>query len=393
MVRAANITNPLYETLAKPHLKQYQSRRTAESVWFCYPDRRYIQIKPNGVELRNQFARPFVTIRYGMEAMMKKVMPFYIRLTAFAVCLLGLHTVAWGADDATQTAKAEVENDWISTTEEQKDLTVFYKGREVAIYHTGPALDKPYFHPLRTPDGRVVTYDSPADHLHHRGLSIGWPDINGEDFWAEVNAAPGHRGHQDTRGQKVETNDAGEMVINEVNTWFTETGDVLLNESRKWRFYPPQGNLQIVDVDILFSPVAEKVVFGSNPDKPVEYHGLTLRIGPFEDVRFYNSEGAEGDTECHGKPAKWVAVSGTQAGRPVTVAFLDSANNDSHPAQFFVLGRGMQFISTSPNFSSPKVLYDGRTWRLTYRIVAAGAPPEGQEWDMERLWRDYNKLP
>lgn len=364
-------------------------------MWICYSDRRYILIDRQPIVQATVYTAGLEDpiCDWSMEAKMYKLVPQVLSFTAIAFWLLAGPMSALSAESSTQTVKAEVKTDWSSTTKERTELTIFDKGREVAIYHSGPALDKPYFHPLRTPDGRVVTYDSPADHLHHRGLSIGWPDVSGVDFWAEVNAAQGHRGYMETRGQKAEVNEKGVMNIEEVNGWFTEAGEVLLNESRKWRFYPPQGNMQLIDVDILFSPVVEKVVFGSNPGKPIEYHGLTLRIGPFEDIRFYNSEGAEGDTDCHGQPARWMAASGVQSGKPVTVAFLDNVDNDTHPSRFFVLGKGMQFISTSPNFEIPKTVYKGRAWRLAYRIVAAGAPPEGETWDLERLWRDYNNLP
>jgi hypothetical protein len=162
-----------------------------------------------------------------------------------------------------------------------------------------------------------------------------------------------------------------------------------VREERTWVFVPPRGNLQLVDVDIVLTAVAPEVVFGSDPGKPREYHGLTLRMGPFEQPRFFNSEGNVGDEQCHGKLAKWCALSGIQNGQPVTAALLDHPTNDSHPTKFFVLGRGMQFISSSPNFSKPKVLKSGENWRLRYRVVAAGAPPNGQQWDLQSLWTEF----
>lgn len=288
-------------------------------------------------------------------------------------------------------ADKDAESAWTSSHEAREEVTVFEKGREVAIYHSGPALDKPYFHPIRTPDRRVITYDAPADHVHHRGLSVGWPDISNADFWAEVNTPKGRRGKLATRGLKSEPHPDGGMVIGETNAWMAEDGTVLMNESRHYRFLPSRGNLQLIDVEMLFQALADEVIFGSDPDKPREYHGLTLRIGPFDDVRFYNSEGDEGDVACHGKASRWVAVSGLQAGGPVTTAILDHQDNSSFPSNYFVLGRGMQFISTSPNFGKPKFITKGRTWRLRYRVVAAGAPPEGKPWDMQALWTEFNE--
>jgi hypothetical protein len=268
-------------------------------------------------------------------------------------------------------------------------ITILFAGKEIAVHHSGEALDKSYIHPLWTPDGRIITYDSPADHVHHRGLCVGWADVSGVDFWAEVWAPKGRRGKMVTRKLLSDVLPTGGARITELNDWQREDGTTLVREARTWVFLPPRGNLQLVDVDIVLTAVAPEVVFGSDPGKPREYHGLTLRMGPFEQPRFFNSEGNVGDEQCHGKPAKWCALSGIQNGQPVTAALLDHPANDSHPTKFFVLGRGMQFISSSPNFSKPKVLKSGENWRLRYRVVAAGAPPDGQQWDLQSLWTEF----
>jgi len=269
-------------------------------------------------------------------------------------------------------------------------IRVMSGGREVAIHHSGPALDKSFIHPLWTPDHRCVTYDAPADHIHHRGLCVGWPDVSGVDFWAEVNSPPGRRGRMIPRDVTMATLAGGGVAIREANDWAREDGSVLVKEQREWRFLPPRGNLQIVDVDIALTAAAPEVVFGSDPGKPREYHGLTLRMGPFAEPRFLNSEGAEGDTKCHGQPARWCALSGLQSGRPVLAAILDHPGNDIHPTRYFVLGKGMQFISSSPNFAKAKILKSGDPWNLRYRVVAADAP-EREKWDLNALWNDMKE--
>jgi len=271
----------------------------------------------------------------------------------------------------------------------REEVTILCMGKEVAVHHSGEALDKSYIHPLWTPDGRIITYDAPADHVHHRGLCVGWADVSGVDFWAEVWAPKGRRGRIVTRKLSTGVHPGGGAKVSEFNDWQDESGTTLLREERAWTFLPPTGNLQLVDVDISLTAVAAEVVLGSDPGKPREYHGLTLRMGPFDQPRFFNSEGNVGDEQCHGKAARWCALSGIQNGQPVTAAILDHPTNDSHPTKFFVLGRGMQFISSSPNFDRPKVLKSGENWRLRYRVVAAGAPPSGEQWDLQSLWTQF----
>src|SRR5687768_1438813 len=50
-----------------------------------------------------------------------------------------------------------------------------------------------YFHPVRTPKGVVVTEVAPSDHLHHRGIFLGWVEMHGKqdaDFWGWGEHAP-----------------------------------------------------------------------------------------------------------------------------------------------------------------------------------------------------------
>ncbi len=44
---------------------------------------------------------------------------------------------------------------------------------------------KPYFHPLCTPAGHVLTSFEPHDHVWHRGLWFTIKFVNGENFWEE----------------------------------------------------------------------------------------------------------------------------------------------------------------------------------------------------------------
>lgn len=271
----------------------------------------------------------------------------------------------------------------------REQIKVFLGGMETAVHHFGPALDKPYFHPLWTPDRRIVTYDAPADHVHHRGLCVGWADISNTDFWAEIWSPGGRRGRIDTQSVITEPTDDGGLAITEHNVWLREDGTELLGGEMIWTFHPPRGNLQLLDLDMRLTATADEAVFGSDPGQPRPYHGLCLRVGPFEDVRYFNSEGIEGGQNCKGVKAKWCAVGGLQNGKPALAAILDSPLNAETPARYYIQDRGMQFVSSSPNYDQPKILKKGETWRLRYRTVAAGEPDGPEGWDLDALWNQY----
>lgn len=61
-------------------------------------------------------------------------------------------------------------------------------GRPVGRYVTRPELParlspRPYLHPVTTRGGTAVTELSPADHLHHLGVGVAVPDVEGHNFW------------------------------------------------------------------------------------------------------------------------------------------------------------------------------------------------------------------
>jgi hypothetical protein len=73
-------------------------------------------------------------------------------------------------------------------------------GREILRYNIEQPADSRltvesacYFHPFTTPSGVQVTQVAPMDHLHHRGIFLGWVEIRGKteaDFWGSGTYAP-----------------------------------------------------------------------------------------------------------------------------------------------------------------------------------------------------------
>jgi hypothetical protein len=67
-------------------------------------------------------------------------------------------------------------------------LVLRVAGRPVGRYLTRPELPerhapRPYLHPVTTLSGTAVTELSPADHLHHLGVGVAVPDVEGHNFW------------------------------------------------------------------------------------------------------------------------------------------------------------------------------------------------------------------
>ena len=89
----------------------------------------------------------------------------------------------------------------VKITPQGKDkISVEIDGKPFTDFYIGAETPKPYLHPLRTADGKVVTRGFPMmtdipgeahDHPHHRGLWFTHGDVNGYDFWANEDSQKG----------------------------------------------------------------------------------------------------------------------------------------------------------------------------------------------------------
>jgi hypothetical protein len=78
-----------------------------------------------------------------------------------------------------------------SIHEPGKWIAIEQDGIERLRYHyqmegdPAPSAPRPFCHPIRTPDGTVITALGPADHFWHRGLWFAWKFVNGVNYWEE----------------------------------------------------------------------------------------------------------------------------------------------------------------------------------------------------------------
>ena len=64
-------------------------------------------------------------------------------------------------------------------------------GKPFTDFYSGPDAPKPYFHPLRSASGKIVSRSFPMENIpnesitdqHHRGVWLGYKDVSAVDFW------------------------------------------------------------------------------------------------------------------------------------------------------------------------------------------------------------------
>src|SRR5262249_18241630 len=112
------------------------------------------------------------------------------------ILILGLllSVAAAPADPGARPVAAEA----VALTRIGNRVDVEIAGRPFTTFHFDPSVAKPYFAPLRSPAGTIVTRRLPVppdipgedgDEPHQRSMYFAHGDINGFDFWGEAEFA------------------------------------------------------------------------------------------------------------------------------------------------------------------------------------------------------------
>lgn len=261
-------------------------------------------------------------------------------------------------------------------------------GREVARYHGGDSVPKPFLYPLIGPAGkRLTTMSHPVDphgHRHHRSVWIGHRDVNGSNFWEEKDASRIVMTELDAYGH-----DTDAAWFRAAHEWRNADGKTVAREMRTWRVAKQEHGAYYLDLTMVFTPGDDGPVrFAKTP-----YGLLGVRVTPTVSVTFgggriLNSEGDTNEAGVHWKAAKWVDYSGFVA--PETkngAAFFDHPDNPGFPATYHVRDEG--WMSASFTFDAPYVVESGQSLTLRYRIYIHG--PETTADDLDARWDAFAK--
>ncbi len=247
-------------------------------------------------------------------------------------------------------------------------------------YRFSKSRPKTYVHPLCAPDGRVLTLDGPADHVHHRGLMLAWSDVNGYDFWGELNPAP----HGEILHQRFLARRTRPPAITALNHWVA-AGSVLLVERRTLR--APRITPDAVWLEWESELTAASAPVTLSAEKHV-YNGLGIRfIREMDRGRVLNSQGTVEIKQADGEPAHWCAYWAEPSGKPAGVVIFDHPRNPRHPTPFFVMSQPFGYLSAAPTYRAPLRLEPGRPLRLRWAVAAFDGPAHASRLaDWYRRW-------
>lgn len=282
-----------------------------------------------------------------------------------------------------------------TTARLDRHTEVWYGARRLCRYNARPHMTdlqgpRPYFHPISTLGGNIVTTEKHYDHEWHNGLSLACPWVSGYNFWGGPTYVRGqgyqrlnNLGHQTHRALEWEsTSGAGlEKRWTHRLEWLTPDapGVPFLREER--RLGVGQVNAAAghwcLDFDFaLFNPGAEIVKFGSptTEGRPLAGYGGVFWRGPLEmlhgTIRMADGRSGSG-ADLMGERSAWLAYVGRHAstGRTSTLVFLDHPDNVRFPLRWFVRSEQFPVVSYAFSFDEYLDVAPQATLRRRHRVA------------------------
>jgi hypothetical protein len=244
---------------------------------------------------------------------------------------------------------------------------------------------KPYFHPLCTPAGHVLTNFEPHDHFWHRGLWFTIKFINGENFWEEEPPF----GTQVTNVPPTVAHERHGLIsiFSSIDWISTDQKTVVIREQRLFTYRPIDAASYAIDFTFILKPLVsvelDRTVFTTWGG----YGGLTFRGNRnWQESRLLFSDGTTSDRPTP-KIADWCDLSGKLDGgvnQTGGIAMFDHPENPRHPTPWYGGTGSGHYFNAAFLFNEPmKVAADDKL-RFRYRVLVHDGIP-----DVAQLTRAY----
>ncbi len=272
-----------------------------------------------------------------------------VKLVTRCQCLTFLMLVSLFVLSGTASAQVEIKQS------SPDQIAISIDGQPFSEFYIGPAYPKPFLAPLRSASGLIVTRKYPMenvagetrDHQHHRGLFIGYGEINGVNFWEnEFKYVSGQPKNYDTA--KI-----GKIVLGKVNEaksgkksgkvdatfeWLGPKDAVFMEEKRTMTF---SGGQDTRTIDFDFTLTAKQTMHFA--DTKEGFFAIRLADSMIEKNggMMTNSEGAQTEKNVWGQRANWVDYDGTVEGQKVGIVIFDHPKNFNHPTRWHSRAYGL----------------------------------------------------
>ncbi len=296
----------------------------------------------------------------------------------------GLFAVAFAAAFTASPISAQV--DFSKAGDDH--ISIVINGQPFSDFYIGTSYAKPFLSPLRSATGLIVSRRFPMetiegeshDHPHHRGLWIGYADVNRVNFWENDPTSNPSGDNPKIKGtvvlRSVDNLSPGKKSgsITATFGWQVPGQGDLLEEHRTMTFYADQ-DVRTIDVDVTFTAKAQ-AKFG---DTKEGFFAIRMAdsIAEKNGGLMTNSEGAQTEKNVWGKRADWVDYDGTVEGQKVGILIFDNPQNFNHPPRwharayglFAVNPFGLKEFDPKASGEGGRSLAAGETMRLRYRVT------------------------
>jgi hypothetical protein len=223
---------------------------------------------------------------------------------------------------------------------------------------------RPYFHPVCTLRGVVVTEFQPTDHRWHHGISFTIPDLDAVNFWGGPTDVPG-QGYTmlANHGSVVHVNwdavQAANMFTHHLH-WLEPGSRIMLHETRRIQYAVVNDDTWQLDFfTTLSNSTGRRLAFKA---WQAGYGGLFWRGTPAFTRRWLSS----GDSPIMGRRASRLYYSSDRA----SVILEDQPENPSYPNAWFSRGDDEGYIGACFGLflGTPYLLDTDSTVKLHYRL-------------------------
>ncbi|WP_211588839.1 PmoA family protein [Allorhizocola rhizosphaerae] len=268
--------------------------------------------------------------------------------------------------------------------ESDESLSIDHGGQRLLTYAyqpDSPQLEspRPYFHPVHTLGGELVTLFRPEDHVWHRGIAWSLPNVGSANFWGGVTYVrdqgyvqlPNNGAMRHEAFLRLSPNTVAHRLH-----WVTEQGEVWFRELRRFdvSVFEAAGVWVLAFATAMTNVSGHEIAIGSPTTEGRDnagYGGLFWR-GPesFVGGRVY-LDSRVGRDELMGERAPWMGYTNGKA----TLVFVDAPENQGHPTQWFVRSGMFACVCPAPFFSKEVRLDDGESLLLRYAVVISDGDP------------------
>jgi type 1 glutamine amidotransferase len=243
----------------------------------------------------------------------------------------------------------------------------------------------PHFHPLISPNGTVLTAESPRDHRWHMGLWFSWKFIDGLNYWEYSGDPMRHisEGKTDIQSIKIDSTASGACQINLdilYHPWDKKDQPVMKEIQKINISARDTDNSYRIDYEFTFTALKDLLLDRTPiPGEPNGqswggYSGMSIRMNTeFKDIRYFSESKQE---VTYGDRNRWVACefdNGT--GLKEQVVIFDHPGNPRYPSPWYCIndpGTPMYYFSPAILYHEPLKLKKGEVLHLKYSVYLPG---------------------